>query len=64
MPRNFLPLPAHTVERLKDLPPRVATLERLLALWLFGSFARDAWTPISKAWAIWPGSWQSDRSGT
>jgi hypothetical protein len=47
MPRNFLPLPAHTVERLKDLPPRVATLERLIVLWLFGSLARDAWTLIS-----------------
>jgi hypothetical protein len=49
MPRKFLLLPAHTVERLKDLPQRVATLERLLALWLFGSFARDTWTLISKA---------------
>jgi len=47
MPSKFLPLPAHTVERLKELPQRVATLEGLIALWLFGSFARDAWTPIS-----------------
>jgi uncharacterized protein YutE (UPF0331/DUF86 family)/predicted nucleotidyltransferase len=47
MPSKFLPLPAHTVERLKELPQRVATREGLLALWLFGSFARDAWTPIS-----------------
>jgi uncharacterized protein YutE (UPF0331/DUF86 family)/predicted nucleotidyltransferase len=35
------------VERLKELPQRVATLEGLLALWLFGSVARDTWTPIS-----------------
>ena len=47
MPSKFLPLPANTVERLKKLPQRVATLEGLIALWLFGSFARDAWTPIS-----------------
>ena len=47
MPSKFLPLPAHTVARLKELPQRVATLEGLIALWLFGSFARDAWTPIS-----------------
>jgi uncharacterized protein YutE (UPF0331/DUF86 family)/predicted nucleotidyltransferase len=47
MPSKFLPLPANTVERLKELPQRVAKLEGLLALWLFGSFARDAWTPIS-----------------
>src|SRR3989442_2310009 len=47
MPSKFLPLPANTVERLKELPERVATLEGLIALWLFGSFARDAWTPIS-----------------
>src|SRR5207302_326452 len=47
MPSKFLPLPANTVERLKELPQRVATLEGLIALWLFGSFARDAWTPIS-----------------
>jgi hypothetical protein len=64
MPSKFMPLPAYTVERLKELPQRMATLEGLLALWFFGSLARDAWTPISKAWAIWPGSWQSDRSGT
>ena len=47
MPSKFLPLPAHTVERLKELPQRVAPLEGLIALWLFGSFAREAWTPIS-----------------
>jgi uncharacterized protein YutE (UPF0331/DUF86 family)/predicted nucleotidyltransferase len=47
MPSKFLPLPVNTVERLKELPQRVAVLEGLLALWLFGSFARDAWTPIS-----------------
>jgi len=47
MPSKFLPLPAHTVERLKDLPQRVATLEGLSAFWLFGSCARGAWTPIS-----------------
>jgi uncharacterized protein YutE (UPF0331/DUF86 family)/predicted nucleotidyltransferase len=47
MPSKFLPLPAHTGERLKELPQRVATQEGLIALWLFGSFARDAWTPIS-----------------
>jgi len=47
MPSKFLPLPANIVERLKELPQRVATLEGLLVLWLFGSFARDAWTPIS-----------------
>jgi uncharacterized protein YutE (UPF0331/DUF86 family)/predicted nucleotidyltransferase len=47
MPSKFLPHPTHTVERLKELPQRVATLEGLIALWLFGSFARDAWTPIS-----------------
>jgi uncharacterized protein YutE (UPF0331/DUF86 family)/predicted nucleotidyltransferase len=47
MPSKFLPLPAHTVERLKELPQRVATLEGLVALWLFGSFARGVWTPLS-----------------
>ena len=47
MPSKFLPLPAHTVERLKELPQRVAILEALIAFWLFGSFAWDAWTPIS-----------------
>src|SRR5262249_36011759 len=47
MPNIFLPLPANTVERLKALPQRVAPLEGLIALWLFGSFAREAWTPIS-----------------
>jgi predicted nucleotidyltransferase len=47
MPSKFLPLPVNTVERLKELPPRVAALEGLIALWLFGSLARDAWTPIS-----------------
>ena len=47
MSSKFLPLPANTVERLKELPQRVAPLEGLLALWLFGSLARDAWTPIS-----------------
>jgi uncharacterized protein YutE (UPF0331/DUF86 family)/predicted nucleotidyltransferase len=47
MSSKFLPLPANTVERLKELPQRVATLEGLIALWLFGSLARDAWTPIS-----------------
>jgi len=47
MPSKFLPLPAHTVARLNELPQRVATLERLSALLLSGSFARAAWTPIS-----------------
>lgn len=47
MPSKFLPLPADTIERLKELPQRVAALEGLSALWLFGSFAREAWTPIS-----------------
>ena len=47
MSSKFLLLPAHTVERLKELPQRVAPLEGLIALWLFGSFARDTWTPIS-----------------
>ena len=30
MPSKFLPLPAHTVERLKALPQRVAPLEGLM----------------------------------
>jgi len=47
MPSKFLPLPANTVERLKEMLQRVATLEGLSALWPFGSFAREAWTPIS-----------------
>lgn len=47
MPSKFLPLPAATAERLTALPRSVAALEGLLALWLFGSFARDEWTPIS-----------------
>jgi hypothetical protein len=47
MPSKFLPLPVNTVERLKELPQRVATLEGLSALWIFGPLARDAWTPIS-----------------
>ena len=47
MPSKFLLLPADTAERLEALPQCVATLEGLRALWLFGSFARQEWTPIS-----------------
>jgi len=40
-------LPKDIVERLKRLPERVARVEGVLALWLFGSFARGEATPIS-----------------
>ena len=40
-------LPKDIRERLKLLPRRVAALEGLAALWLFGSFARGEATPIS-----------------
>jgi len=47
MPSKLQLLPKDTSERLKELPLRVATVEGLLALWLFGSQAREEATPIS-----------------
>ncbi|MCZ7625410.1 MAG: hypothetical protein C3F12_00985 [Candidatus Methylomirabilota bacterium] len=40
-------LPTDVVDRVKALPWRVAPIEGLVALWLYGSFARDEATPIS-----------------
>ncbi|MGY4707038.1 type VII toxin-antitoxin system HepT family RNase toxin [Candidatus Bipolaricaulota sp. J31] len=40
-------LPKDILERLKRLPERIARVEGILALWLFGSFARGEATPIS-----------------
>jgi hypothetical protein len=42
-PSKFLPLPAKTVERLKELSQRVATLEGLIALRLFRVGCLDWW---------------------
>lgn len=47
MPSKLQLLPPDIVERLKELPERLASQERLLALWLFGSLARNEATPIS-----------------
>lgn len=47
MTSKFRLLPVDIEERLKELPERVAPLEELIALWLFGSFARGEATPIS-----------------
>ncbi|MDR5703915.1 MAG: DUF86 domain-containing protein [Armatimonadota bacterium] len=47
MPSKLQLLPSDIAERLKELPGRVASLDGLVALWLFGSFARGEATPIS-----------------
>lgn len=47
MPSKLQLLPGDILDRLKELPERVASLEGLMALWLFGSFARGEATPIS-----------------
>jgi Uncharacterized conserved protein len=47
MPSKLKLLPKDIEERLKLLPERVASVEGLIALWLFGSFARGEATPIS-----------------
>lgn len=47
MPSKLHPLPEDITERLKELPERVAAVEGLAALWVFGSFARGEATPIS-----------------
>ncbi len=47
MPSKLQLLPSDIVERLRELPDRVASVEGLAALWLFGSFARGEATPIS-----------------
>ena len=47
MPSKLHLLPADIAERLQELPGKVASLEGLAALWLFGSFARGEATPIS-----------------
>lgn len=47
MPSKLQLLPANIEERLKRLHEKVALAEGLVALWLFGSFARGEATPIS-----------------
>jgi len=47
MPGKREQLPSDILNRLKELSQRVAPLEGLIALWLFGSFARGEATPIS-----------------
>ena len=47
MPTKFQLLPKDITERLKGLSEKVASVEGLVALWLFGSFARSGVTPIS-----------------
>jgi uncharacterized protein YutE (UPF0331/DUF86 family) len=47
MPAKLRPLPADIGTRLKALPDRVGGMAGLVALWLFGSFARGEPTPIS-----------------
>jgi len=40
-------LPEGILERLDQLPEQVASLDGLIAFWLFGSFARGEATPVS-----------------
>ncbi len=47
MPSKLQLLPADITERLQRLPEVVAQVDGLVALWLFGSFARGEATPIS-----------------
>lgn len=47
MPSKLQWLPSDITERLKELPERASSLNGLIALWLFGSFARGEATPIS-----------------
>jgi uncharacterized protein YutE (UPF0331/DUF86 family)/predicted nucleotidyltransferase len=47
MPSKFQLVPKDIEERLKALPKRLAALDGLVALWLFGSFARGEATPVS-----------------
>lgn len=47
MPSRLQLLPLDIKVRLEKLPNQVAALEGLMALWLFGSFARGEETPIS-----------------
>lgn len=47
MPSKLKLLPDDIAERFQALPEKVVGVEGLIALWLFGSFARDEATPIS-----------------
>lgn len=47
MTSKFQLLPPDIKERLEKLAERLASVEGLTALWLFGSFARDKATPVS-----------------
>ncbi|MCS7193098.1 MAG: DUF86 domain-containing protein [Armatimonadetes bacterium] len=47
MPSKLQLLPPDIEEKLQRLPEEVAKVEGLVALWLFGSFARGEATPIS-----------------
>jgi uncharacterized protein YutE (UPF0331/DUF86 family)/predicted nucleotidyltransferase len=47
MTSKFQLLPPDIKERLEKLPERLASVEGLTALWLFGSFARGEATPVS-----------------
>lgn len=47
MTSKFQLVPKDIEERLKELPKRLAALDGLVALWLFGSFARGEATPVS-----------------
>lgn len=47
MPTKFQLLPRDIADQLEKLPEKVSGMEGLIALWLFGSFARGEATPIS-----------------
>lgn len=47
MPSKLQLLPGDIEKRLNELPERLAQIDGLVALWLFGSFARGEATPIS-----------------
>ncbi len=47
MSSKLRPLPDRVADRLPHLSVRVADLDGLAALWLFGSFARGEATPVS-----------------
>lgn len=47
MTSKFQLLPSDIEDRLEELPQKLASIEGLAALWLFGSFARGEATPIS-----------------
>jgi hypothetical protein len=57
MPTKFQLLPKDITERLKELSEKVASVEGLVALWLFGSFARGNGAPLNSP------CYRGDRNG-